>query len=769
MTHLIAQICHWVQTDYPKYSSSEHTEPSPHLDPEFDPDPEALNLVVKLVKHKLPWSIIIKFLAVLPVPQVAILVGFFRMRGTDFLINRKLLNVAVVLQYVPRVCQIYLTRHKFKMPGKWVKPSFNLFLYILASHVLGALWYYFAIERETSCWYKACKRTNNAGCANRAYHCGGSDITTNITLFLDQLCPINSPNSTLFDFGIFVKILQSGNTGSDKFATKFFYSLWWGLKNLSNFGTNLETSSYLWENCFAILICVIGLLLFLYLLGNAQLYIQSATQKSLDREKSRTRSIKKKKGDITNWMQKLLPDHDELRKRIKRDIREDKVVEKNLTQDVDVAYFFLKPRIRMPILEHLGVAALKKVPMLRDIMDDEDDTKLKKLCQLMEPVVYKPNSNVVRPGDPLHKMLFIIEGELKCNVPPMISIVKKNEYYGQDILEWALLNYTTRSYYDPVPSSTRFVDSGQANVEALGLDAWKLLHFIEENVDIDSPKLKALALPPRETDQMHTEDQLTLTVPWVAPDHGCVKLNCTSLWDPDSKMARLGGILRDDRGTLKGAASFCNQPCIDEFEAAAHSINKSNIEFYPQFVSSKIVVESDNELLVECLNNWAAPSKDRVRYSLQSTMENIISVASKFKSRTFVHCKRQTNAAALLLAEHADPTPGSSRTWTTADHKNHKIPEWLDSVLQTDMSHRTHQSIPQVRPHSGLFLGPPPPTTEENEGVLPLNKDMNTSSSTDPAHTTQDSGDGGNSRQDRGANLVKLFDLGLFFSWYRKR
>lgn len=66
ITHIIAQICDWVRTDYPKYY-----EHSPVLDdPEFEPDPEALNPVVKFVKHKLPWSIIIKFLAVLPVPQV---------------------------------------------------------------------------------------------------------------------------------------------------------------------------------------------------------------------------------------------------------------------------------------------------------------------------------------------------------------------------------------------------------------------------------------------------------------------------------------------------------------------------------------------------------------------------------------------------------------------------------------------------------------------------------------------------------------------------
>ncbi|KAK9904373.1 hypothetical protein M0R45_000807 [Rubus argutus] len=74
----------------------------------------------------------------------------------------------------------------------WIEGSFLFFLYLLAGHALGAFWYYFSIQQELSCWYGACK--------------------------------------------------------------KFFYSFWWGLRNLSNYGTNLETSTYVWENCFAILI-----------------------------------------------------------------------------------------------------------------------------------------------------------------------------------------------------------------------------------------------------------------------------------------------------------------------------------------------------------------------------------------------------------------------------------------------------------------------------------------------------------------------------------
>lgn len=167
------------------------------------------------------------------------------------------------------------------------------------------------------------------------------------------------------------------------------------------------------------------------------------------------------------------------------------------------------------------------------------------------------------------------------------------------------------------------------------------------------------------------------TVEWKSPDRGTVKLNCTSLWDPNSKTARLGGILGDDEGALI-EAGICNysQPCIDEFAAAAYSI-KSYIKFHSRFVSTKIVVESDNKLLVDCLSKWSSSSKKRVRSSFQSTLDDIINVASKFKSYTFVLCERQTNAAAILLAKHAAPTP-----YTWPGHKN--IREWLATVLMED-------------------------------------------------------------------------------------
>ena len=97
---------------------------------------------------------------------------------------------------------------------------------MLVFQVIGAFWYFFSIERETVCWHKACE--NQSGCGRSSFSCAHSGNYT----FLDDLCPINAPNSTLFDFGIFLEALQSGVVQSSNLPTKFFFCFWWGLRNL---------------------------------------------------------------------------------------------------------------------------------------------------------------------------------------------------------------------------------------------------------------------------------------------------------------------------------------------------------------------------------------------------------------------------------------------------------------------------------------------------------------------------------------------------------
>jgi cyclic nucleotide gated channel len=93
--------------------------------------------------------------------------------------------------------------------------------------VLGAFWYLFSIERETTCWQNACG--NNTTCTNSSMFC---DNMTNMDIFLNTSCPVQTPNTTLFDFGIFLDALQSGVVESTDFPQKLFYCFWWGLRNL---------------------------------------------------------------------------------------------------------------------------------------------------------------------------------------------------------------------------------------------------------------------------------------------------------------------------------------------------------------------------------------------------------------------------------------------------------------------------------------------------------------------------------------------------------
>ncbi|PQM32642.1 cyclic nucleotide-gated ion channel 1-like [Prunus yedoensis var. nudiflora] len=76
---------------------------------------------------RMPWlsfHFIVEFLAILPVPQVAIAVLFY---------ERTIINLVLFFQYLPRIFLIYL--HASSIKKIWIKGVLNFYLYILASHV----------------------------------------------------------------------------------------------------------------------------------------------------------------------------------------------------------------------------------------------------------------------------------------------------------------------------------------------------------------------------------------------------------------------------------------------------------------------------------------------------------------------------------------------------------------------------------------------------------------------------------------------------------
>ncbi|KAJ0963018.1 hypothetical protein J5N97_028140 [Dioscorea zingiberensis] len=418
-----------------------------------------------IARRYLSSYFLIDILAVLPLPQVVILSIVPELKGSAPLNAKNLLMFIVVLQYVPRLIRIIpLYLEVTRTAGiitetAWAGAAFNLLLYMLASHILGAFWYLISIEREFSCWKGACKQIN---CSTSSLYCSGdkgndSGFTSLGNNSIANACPVNTANTTLFDFGIFLPALQNVVQTKD-FFPKLFYCFWWGLQNLSSLGQNLNTSTYVWEILFAVFISISGLVLFSLLIGNMQTYLQSTTM--------RIEEMRVKRRDAEQWMShRLLPEN--LRERIRRHEH----YRWQETRGVDEEHLILNlPKdLRRDIKRHLCLALLMRVPMFEKM----DDQLMDAMCDRLKPVLYTEESCIIREGDPVDEMLFIMRGKLESVTTNggrtgffNSDFLKAGDFCGEELLTWALDPHSSSS----LPSSTRTVKA-LSEVEAFALMA----------------------------------------------------------------------------------------------------------------------------------------------------------------------------------------------------------------------------------------------------------------------------------------------------------
>ncbi|XP_077251273.1 cyclic nucleotide gated channel 1 [Tasmannia lanceolata] len=413
-----------------------------------------------IARRYLSSYFLIDILAVLPLPQVVVLFIIPRLRGGSApLAAKNTLRFIVLFQYIPRLVRIYpLYKEVTRSAGiitetAWAGAALNLFLYMLASHGIGAFWYLLSIEREDTCWRKACHK--DALCI-RSLYCGGDD--TRSKGFLDISCPIKEPNATIFDFGIYLLALQSEVVQSKDFLQKLFYCFWWGLQNLSSLGQNLKTSTYIGEILFAVFISICGLVLFSLLIGNMQTYLQSTTV--------RLEEMRVKRRDAEQWMShRLLPDN--LRERIRR--YEQYKWQETRGVDEEHLLYNLPKDLRRDIKRHLCLALLMRVPMFEKM----DDQLLDAMCERLKPVLYTEDSYIVREGDPVDEMLFIMRGKLESVTTNggrtgffNSDILKGGDFCGEELLTWALDPHSSSN----LPTSTRTVRA-LSEVEAFALMA----------------------------------------------------------------------------------------------------------------------------------------------------------------------------------------------------------------------------------------------------------------------------------------------------------
>ncbi|XP_052179684.1 protein CNGC15b [Diospyros lotus] len=425
----------------------------------------------------------IDFVSALPLPQVLIWLIIPNLSGSAMANTKNVLRFIIIFQYLPRLFLIFpLSAQIVKANGvvtetAWAGAAYNLMLFMLASHVLGACWYLLAIERQEACWRMACNAEGGISCKSSFFDCHGVGDPERVAWFnKSNIATKCDPKSNYYPFGIYEDAVTSSLIFSN-FFDKYFYCLWWGLKNLSCLGQNLSTSTYVGEICFAIIVAILGLVLFALLIGNMQTYLQSTTV--------RLEEWRIKRTDTEQWMHhRQLPP--ELRQAVTKYDQYKWVATRGV--DEEAVLDGLPVDLRRDIKRHLCLALVRRVPLF----DQMDERMLDAICERLKPALSTEGRCLVREGDPVSEMLFIIRGNLdsyttnggrtgffnSCRIGP-------GDFCGEELLTWAL---------DPrpgviLPSSTRTVKA-ISEVEAFALRAEDLKFVASQFRRLHSKQLR---------------------------------------------------------------------------------------------------------------------------------------------------------------------------------------------------------------------------------------------------------------------------------------
>ncbi|CAI9784757.1 unnamed protein product [Fraxinus pennsylvanica] len=439
----------------------------------------------KIARRYLKSEFFIDAIAALPLPQIVIWSILPAIRSSHADHTNNALVLIVLIQYIPRLYLIFpLSSQIIKATGvvtktAWAGAAYNLVLYMLASHVLGASWYLLSIERHATCWKSACRNeSKSTKCSLKFLDCGTLGRSDR-NMWVDSTTVFNycNPEGTSnFNYGIFGNAIGN-QVVSSAFLEKYFYCLWWGLQNLSSYGQTLMTSTFIGETLFAILIAILGLVLFAHLIGNMQTYLQSITV--------RLEEWRLKRRDTEEWMRhRQLPE--DLQQRVRRFVQYKWLTTRGV--DEESILQTLPTDLRRDIQRHLCLDLVRRVPFFSQM----DDQLLDAICERLVSSLSTQGTYIVREGDPVTEMLFVIRGTLDSSTTNggrtgfFNSItLRPGDFCGEELLAWALVPKSTLN----LPSSTRTVRA-LTEVEAFALRAEDLKFVANQFRRLHSKKLQ---------------------------------------------------------------------------------------------------------------------------------------------------------------------------------------------------------------------------------------------------------------------------------------
>lgn len=208
-----------------------------------------------------------------------------------------------------------------------------------------------------------------------------------------------------------------------------------------------------------------------------QTYLQSMTV--------RLEEWRVKRRDIEEWMRhRQLPP--ELQERVRRFFQYKWLATRGVDEESILQSLPLD--LRREIQRHLCLALVRRVPFFSQM----DEQLLDAICERLVSSLSTKDAYIVREGDPVNEMLFIIRGELESSTTDggrtnfFSSItLRPGDFCGEELLTWALMPNPSLNF----PQSTRTVRS-LTEVEAFALRAEDLKYVANQFKRLHSKRLQ---------------------------------------------------------------------------------------------------------------------------------------------------------------------------------------------------------------------------------------------------------------------------------------
>ncbi|GJN36781.1 hypothetical protein PR202_gb25677 [Eleusine coracana subsp. coracana] len=172
------------------------------------------------------------------------------------------------------------------------------------------------------------------------------------------------------------------------------------------------------------------------------------------------------KTEMEEWMtDKKIPD--DFRDRIRHFLEYKWISTQGVEEDSILRQ--LPVDLRRDIKRYLCLDLVQRVPLISTM----DQQLLDAICERMTYFLRTEGTNIIREGDPVKVMLFIVRGNLESSTTDggrinffNSVILKPGDFCGEELLTWALLPSSNNSY----PSSTRTIRT-ISEFEAFSLQA----------------------------------------------------------------------------------------------------------------------------------------------------------------------------------------------------------------------------------------------------------------------------------------------------------